>query len=163
MVDIHIARMTEKFAVEALCWKYEKPYDFYNNILTTSAIVELLGGDYYALVDSSHKLVGFFCTGKSAKVPSGERNAAYLEDCVDLGLGMNPDLTGKGLGDQFLQRILRFIEREHQEKDIRLTVATFNERAIRLYEKNHFIREHRFYYKETEFITMKRKNTIGQG
>ncbi|MFD1065822.1 GNAT family N-acetyltransferase [Oceanobacillus locisalsi] len=158
-MDIHIARMTQKYAVEALCWKYEKPYDFYNNILTTSAIVELLGGNYYAIVDSSYKLVGFFCTGRSAKIPAGERNAAYIEDCVDLGLGMNPALTGKGKGDMFLKRILHFIEQEHKGKSIRLTVASFNKRAIRLYEKNGFIKEHLFYYKEMEFITMKRHNS----
>ncbi|GIO21542.1 N-acetyltransferase [Oceanobacillus sp. J11TS1] len=156
-MNIHIVRMTQKYAIEALCWKYEKPYDFYNNVLTTSAIVELLGGNYYALVDSSRDLVGFFCTGRSAKVPAGERNAAYIEDCVDLGLGMNPVLTGKGCGDYFLKRILHYLEQEYKGKAIRLTVATFNKRAIRLYEKNNFIREHRFYYKDMEFITMKRK------
>lgn len=157
-MDIHIVRMTQKYAVEALCWKYEKPYDFYNNVLTTSAIVELLGGGYYAMVDSSHRLIGFFCTGRSAKVPAGDRNAAYIEDCIDLGLGMNPQLTGKGNGDLFLKRILHFIEQEHKGKAIRLTVASFNKRAIKLYEKNHFIKEHQFHYKGIEFITMKRNN-----
>lgn len=160
LMDIHIARMTQKYAVEALCWKYEKPYDFYNNVLTTSAIVELLGGSYYAIVDSSYKLIGFFCTGRSAKIPAGERNAVYIEDCVDLGLGMNPVLTGKGHGDQFLKRILHFIELEYKGKPIRLTVASFNKRAIRLYEKNNFIKEHQFQYKDMEFITMKRNGTI---
>ncbi|WP_152654978.1 GNAT family N-acetyltransferase [Oceanobacillus sp. CFH 90083] len=159
-MDIHIARMTQKYAVEALCWKYEKPYDFYNNVLTTSAIVELLGGGYYAIVDSSCKLIGFFCTGRSAKIPAGDRNAVYIEDCVDLGLGMHPSLTGKGKGDLFLKRILHFIEEEHKGKPIRLTVASFNKRAIRLYKKNGFTKEHQFHYKGMEFITMKRSSAM---
>lgn len=152
-MDIQIDRMNQKYAIEALCWKYEKPYDFYNHVLTTGAIAELLGNRYYAMLESK-ELIGFFCMGRSAQVPSGDRYGVYMGDCVDIGLGMKPEWTGKGFGTVFLNHILDFVCGKYLNKDIRLTVATFNTRAIRLYENHGFIKKEKFLYKEVEYMTM---------
>ncbi|WP_249870652.1 GNAT family N-acetyltransferase [Oceanobacillus saliphilus] len=153
-MSLKVVKMNQHAAVEALCWKYEKPYDFYNNILTSNAILELLSNHYYGVQDDYNNLIGFFCTGRSAQVPAGNLLGAYEEDCVDVGIGMKPELTGKGKGYEFFTHILSFVCEKHKDKDIRLTVATFNERAIHLYEKFGFERKRLFHSDDTEFITM---------
>lgn len=42
----------------------------------------------------------------SAKVP---KVLAYTEKHIDIGIGMKPELTGKGLGFTFFSLILRYI------------------------------------------------------
>ncbi|WP_085992911.1 GNAT family N-acetyltransferase [Oceanobacillus senegalensis] len=159
-MQLIIKKMTEKYAVDVLCWKYEKPYNFYNNVLTSGAIMELLTYKYFVVLDKYNDLIGYFCIGRPAQIPDGELNGVYKEDCIDVGIGMKPRLTGKGKGHIFFSRILRFIQEKHPDKDIRLTVATFNERAIRLYKKLGFVEDASFYSKEMEFITMKRKREM---
>ncbi|WP_156288702.1 GNAT family N-acetyltransferase [Oceanobacillus salinisoli] len=151
-----IKNMTENYAIEVLCWKYEKPYDFYNNVLTSGAIMELLTYKYYVVLDDYNSLIGYFCTGRPAQVPAGDGHGAYKEDCIDVGIGMHPELTGKGKGSVFFSNVLRFLKEKHRGKDIRLTVATFNTRAIRLYEKVGFVRDFTFMSDDVEFITMKK-------
>jgi hypothetical protein len=53
-------------------------------------------------------------------------------------LGMRPDLTGRGLGEEFVHAGLRFARETYSPPAFRLTVATFNQRAIRVYERAGF-------------------------
>lgn len=149
-----IRNMTETYAIEVLCWKYERPYNFYNQVLTSHAIMELTGNKYYVVFDRYDVLIGFFCVGASAKVPAGYPHGAYQEACVDVGLGMKPAFTGKGLGFSFFSAILDFVAENYEGIDIRLTVATFNKRAIRLYEKSGFVEQTKFQSERAEFSTM---------
>ncbi|WP_442871699.1 GNAT family N-acetyltransferase [Anaerocolumna sp. MB42-C2] len=54
---------------------------------------------------------------------------------LDIGLGMKPILCGKGYGYSFVKSGLDFAQGNFNIKQIRLTVAAFNTRAIRIYEK----------------------------
>lgn len=161
-MNLQIRKMTEKYATEVLCWKYDKPYDFYNNVLTSGALMELLTYKYYVVLDNYQTIIGFFCTGKPAQVPAGDRLYLYEEDCIDIGIGLKPELTGKGYGRMFFTFILRFLE-ESDPRDIRLTVATFNKRAIKLYEQVGFIEQKRFERKDTEFMTMIKRKEVTNG
>ncbi|WP_068675553.1 GNAT family N-acetyltransferase [Oceanobacillus sp. Castelsardo] len=161
-MQLLIQKMTEKYAIEALCWKYEKPYNFYNNVLSGSAIMELLTNRYFVVLNEKNQLIGYFCVGKSARVPNGEVEGLYKEKCVDIGVGMRPELTGKGYGYLFFSTILEFVQENHVEKDLRLTVASFNQRAIHLYEKFGFVVKRRFTNKKVEFLIMKRKGDKGR-
>ena len=118
---------------------------------------ERLDGSYFAIVNDNKELFGFFCTGENAQVPSGQENGVYLEDLIDVGLGMNPKLIGKGNGLDFCSFILRNIEKNYKDTPIRLTVAKFNQRAIHLYEKLGFIEKDEFSNAFAEFITMVKK------
>ena len=158
MMKLYIEHMNEETATNILNWQYEKPYDFYNNEVTDEAMQELLDGTYYVLVDELKELIGFYCIGKSAQVPIGNRFGVYLDDYVDMGLGMNPNLVGKGNGFEFCSYIMKFIEENYQDTPIRLTVAKFNQRAIHLYEKLGFVLEHEFSTDFAEFITMVKKD-----
>lgn len=150
------SNMTKDFAVEAIQWKYEKPYDLYNNELNSEAIDEMLNNSYFAIVSEDNELIGYYCTGKSAQVPAGNKINAYEMDNLDIGVGMKPNLTGKGFGTTFFTFILQNIQRSNTISPMRLTVATFNKRAIRLYEKFGFVEQKKFDSDVTEFITMVR-------
>ena len=145
--------MTESHATEILNWQYPPPYDMYNQEVTQAGIEEHLNQSYKAIVDQNNNLIGFYCTGQPAQVPKGHEFNVYEKSCLDLGLGMKPELTGKGLGREFLA----FILAELDVDSLRLTVAKFNQRAIRLYEAFEFKRADMFTNGEVEFITMIRK------
>jgi len=53
-------------------------------------------------------------------------------------LGLRPDLTGKGLGLAFLNAGMIFAQEQFSARSWNLNVATFNKRAIRLYEQAGF-------------------------
>ncbi|WNF38402.1 GNAT family N-acetyltransferase [Bacillaceae bacterium IKA-2] len=157
-MELFIENMNEKIARETINWKYDKPYDFYNNELTEEGMKERLDGSYYAIVDNLEELFGFFCIGKTAQVPIGNKFGVYTDDLVDMGLGMNPKLVGKGNGLEFCSFIVRYIEKNYKDRPIRLTVAKFNHRAIHLYQQLGFVIKNEFSSDFAEFITMVKKS-----
>ena len=133
--------MNDEDAREIAGWRYEAPYDFYDMAKDPEGLEELLGpperrGGYYAVL-SDDELVGFFCLGPGGQLGSFD----YPDDgSLDVGLGLRPDLTGRGLGLEFLLAGLEFGRRHFAPAGFRLAVATFNERAIQVYERAGFRR-----------------------
>lgn len=156
-MHLHIEKMTGNNARYILEWKYEEPYDLYNNEATDEALQEMLDGSYYTLLNEQNDIAGFFCIGKNAQVPIGHRFGVYVDNLVDMGLGMHPTLVGKGNGTEFCTYIIQFIEEQYVGTPIRLTVAKFNKRAIRLYEKIGFVSVAEFSTDTTAFMTMIKK------
>ena len=149
-MKLYTQKMTKSQAIEILNWRYPPPYDLYNQEETTEALAELMDQSHRAIVDQAGHLIGFYCTGQPAQVPKGHEFNVYENAYLDIGLGMKPELTGKKLGREFLAFILKEIE----STTLRLTVATFNQRAIRLYEAFEFKRADTFTNGDTPFITM---------
>jgi RimJ/RimL family protein N-acetyltransferase len=136
-----IRRFVEGDGAAAASWRYPPPYDVYDE---DSAIVDdpaLATGEdeRYAVVDDG-ELVGFCTFGIDARVPGG----TYPDGPLDVGVGMRPELTGRGNGRRFLSAVLEFAERELGASAFRATVAEFNARAIRLCEGVGFRRVARF-------------------
>lgn len=153
-MKLRTVKIDRKNAEEILKWKYEPPYDFYNNELNEEELEELLDGSYFAIKNEASELIGFFCMGENAQVPKGRGFGVYEEECMDMGLGMNPKLTGKGDGTRFGISVLNEIEGKAGGLPIRLTVADFNKRAVHLYEKLGFVAKERFSTEAAGFITM---------
>ncbi|WP_204854992.1 GNAT family N-acetyltransferase [Salimicrobium jeotgali] len=150
--------MTEESAIRTLKWKYREPYDFYNCIFNEKEINERLDGSYKVVVDEySEEVFGFFCLGESARIPAGHQHGVYDEECVDLGVGMKPEKTGKGHGFKFMSFIVEYIREHYGKVCIRLSVAVFNERAIRLYKNSGFELRSSFLTDTSSFITMVRE------
>ncbi|WP_257788873.1 GNAT family N-acetyltransferase [Clostridium argentinense] len=59
----------------------------------------------------------------------------YIEEFFCLGVQMRPELTGKGFGTEFVRAIINFGKKKYNLSYIDLTVAKFNKRAIKVYEK----------------------------
>ena len=120
-------------------WRYDGPYSAYNG--NQASVASLLEPRYFyhSVHDDHGELVGYFCFGEDARVSAGKRLGLYeRETALDVGLGMRPDLTGQGLGAEFVQAGLRFAKATYDPEAFRLTVATFNRRAMRVYERAGF-------------------------
>ncbi len=144
-----LAPMTEEKAHEVIDWQYPEPYAFYN--LTGEVLGELLDGSYRVALEESGRVAAFYCTGASARVTGG----LYEEPgSVDIGLGLRPDLTSRGLGGPFLMDILEHLAGTLQPKQFRLTVVAANERAVRLYERLGFRTVRRFEGEVHAFLIM---------
>lgn len=101
-MDIH--KLTVEEANEINTWTYEEPYNLYSFSGEEEAIEELLDGTYYGCCDDNGEFIGYFCFGENAQVPGGRDAHLYGgEDVIDIGLGMKPALTGKGLGKIFFK------------------------------------------------------------
>jgi [ribosomal protein S18]-alanine N-acetyltransferase len=143
-VGIHFTwtLMTEEDARIILTWKYEAPYSIYNYPASETIIAQMLErrSPYYAARNEQRELVGFFCFGTVAQVWDNDIPALSTEDhIIDIGLAMRPDLTGKGLGLDFVKAGLCFAEEQFTPQRFRLFVLAWNQRAIRVYEKAGFI------------------------
>lgn len=131
-MDFVVRKMTAADAAAVAGWRYDGAYSFYDMDQDPDDLSELLDPasweqGYCSVADEEGDLVGFFCF-------------AVDGDVVEIGLGMRPDLTGRGLGLGFLEAGLEYAGAAWSPARFRLAVATFNERAIRLYERAGFRR-----------------------
>ncbi|HEU6446225.1 MAG TPA: GNAT family N-acetyltransferase [Gaiellaceae bacterium] len=102
-------------------WRYEPPYDFYDRDVDPVLNPER----FHVALDEDGSLVGFY----------------YFEvkgDALEIGLGLRPDLTGRGLGLEFFRAGVEFGRERFRPALIVLNVAAFNERAIKVYERAGF-------------------------
>jgi RimJ/RimL family protein N-acetyltransferase len=124
---------------EITAWRYAPPYDFYDWDPADDPALLLLPEDRnLAALDEDGLLAGFVCFGAGGQVPGGVDAGEYDEPLLDIGLGLRPDLTGRGLGLAFVQAALEAGRELHRPAGFRLTVATFNLRAITVYERAGF-------------------------
>ena len=126
--------MSDEEAREISRWHYDPPYDVYDATSDKDDLEELLDPErrrdaYFSVFDESGDLVGFFQFEREGRT-------------VDVGLGMRPDLTGKGLGVEYVLAGLQFARERFAPERFTLSVTTFNERAIRVYERAGFERGH---------------------
>lgn len=122
--------MDDESAQAIAGWHYAGMYAFYDMDQDVDDLRELLdprkrNGRYYHVTDAQGALIGFFCFERE-------------QEAVVVGLGLRPDLTGKGWGQAFLEAGLAFAREQYRPATFVLTVATFNQRAIRVYRKAGF-------------------------
>ncbi|MCL2421717.1 MAG: GNAT family N-acetyltransferase [Defluviitaleaceae bacterium] len=151
-----IIPMIEEYAHQISQWKYDGIFSFYNPSQEDSD--ELMDGTYFVCIDQNEMLIGNYCFGKNARIPTVEENV-YDDGFLDIGLGLKPDLCGKGYGLSFFIDGLKFAQKTFNTNDFRLSVATFNERAIKVYKKAGFYIEHEVTnsYYDNKFFIMKCK------
>ena len=103
---------------ELMEWHYEPPYDFYDidaDPLDEATTLVVCGEDGRA-----EAFWGF----------------THPEDgVVEIGIGLRPDLCGRGLGERFLRNELDYAREQFHPRTFRLYVASWNARAIALYER----------------------------
>lgn len=117
-------------------WAYPAPYDFYNwDPADEPELLTMPAAGCSAVHDLVKGLIGFACFGIQGQVPGGARAGLYDAPGIDIGLGLRPDLTGLGLGLGFLEAIVVEACQRYDPPALRLTVAAFNLRARRVYER----------------------------
>lgn len=149
--------MTQEQAEEiAYHWHYEGEYAFYDITADEEDLKEFLDplerGDSHFSVFIEGDLVGFFSFD------------AKEDGTVALGLGMKPGRTGQGEGILFLQSGLEFADKIYAPKRFVLSVAAFNQRAIRVYERAGFHKVREFIQETNgghyDFISMEFNRTV---
>jgi [ribosomal protein S18]-alanine N-acetyltransferase len=137
----------------AFNWHYDGEYSFYDMEADEEDLDEFSNpekrGNTTFAVSKENELVAFFSVSKIA-------NRIF-----DIGLGMRPNLTGKGNGIEFLSAGINFVQSAFKSEKITLSVATFNQRAIKLYRKVGF-KDVEVYLQDTngskfEFLKMEYK------
>lgn len=154
----HWSSMNREAAEAISRWQYPKPYDLYNSGSDLETIAEFMAGEYFCAYDDSSSLAGFCCRGLSAQVPAGIMVNAYADPAfLDIGLGMRPDLVGRGLGYHYVGAVIDFFSQPSGTTGLRLTVARFNQRAMVVYQRHHFVAGLAFSGHGIEFLTMQRR------
>jgi len=149
---VNVEDWGETHADDVAAWHYEPPWDFYD-LASDPA-------DEAAMRDPARAAHLRAVLGENGRLEA----FWYFDwhgDVVEVGIGLRPDLTGGGLGESFLRAQLEYASQHWNPVTFRLFVASWNERAIRLYERLGFhevARETRRFelVGDHEFIRMER-------
>jgi ribosomal-protein-alanine N-acetyltransferase len=126
-VTFLVRPLTQADAEAVAAWRYPGDYAFYDWTADPGDLALLLDparrrDAFHAAEGEDGSLAGFFQIEPSA-------------GSVELGLGLRPDLCGRGLGKGFTHTGIELVRRLHGPVRITLAVAAFNRRAITVYER----------------------------
>jgi ribosomal-protein-alanine N-acetyltransferase len=150
----HFSALTQANAEAIARWHYPEPFSFYDWAEDPDGLGELLdpalrGDAYFAVEDGAGDLIGYFSFKR------GDPGTLVI------GLGLRPERTGQGLGGAFLQAGLDYARSRFEPANFALSVATFNRRAIAVYERAGFKAVRVFMHStnggEWEFVEMRRE------
>jgi [ribosomal protein S18]-alanine N-acetyltransferase len=131
--------LDEDSARTILHWKYDAPYDIYNlaspNPEETLQYLLYPQNVFYGIYRQQGQLEAFCSFGPDGQVPGGE----YSTPALDIGLGVRPDLTGQGHGSEYVNAVIQFAYSTYKPDRLRVTIAAFNSRALRVWEKAGFL------------------------
>jgi ribosomal-protein-alanine N-acetyltransferase len=120
-----IVAMAPVYAEQITTWRYPPPYDCYDMTGADPADLMDPASGYYALLDDD-ELVGFRSFGVDGQVPGWP----YDDSALDTGGGLRPELTGRGLGRSAIATGLDFGQQRFSPTAFRMTIASFNTRAM---------------------------------
>jgi [ribosomal protein S18]-alanine N-acetyltransferase len=138
--SVQIVAMTAAYAADIASWRYPAPYDVYDMSGSDASFLTSPEAGFFALTDAS-ELIGFRSFGPDGQVPGG----SYDSSALDTGGGLRPDLTGRGLGREAIATGLAFGRERFAPAAFRVTVASFNLRALRVVEALGFRRVDSFH------------------
>ncbi|KMM38060.1 GNAT family N-acetyltransferase [Guptibacillus hwajinpoensis] len=135
-MNYHFKIMNQNEVEKVISWKYEGVYAFYDMEADMEDLREFrefaADNRNYWSVYEKEMLVGFF--------------SYHDQDLnqVEIGLGMNPEMVGQGYGLSFLEAGIEKAIDLYQPSSLSMSVAEFNKRAIKVYQKAGFIKENTF-------------------
>jgi ribosomal-protein-alanine N-acetyltransferase len=127
------APMNKEYANAIADWHYDDVYSFYDMAADEDDLRIFMDANNWqdiikAAFDENDELVGWA--------------SFYTEnDEFWLSLGLRPDLTGRGLGREFVSECVNYLALEYKltKPIIKLAVALFNQRAIKVYQRAGFV------------------------
>jgi ribosomal-protein-alanine N-acetyltransferase len=114
------APMNEKYADDVANWRYDDVYSFYDMAADED--------DLRILMDTRN-------WQNTIKAVLNENDEFWLS------LGLRPDLTGQGLGEEFVSECVRHAILQYKliRNTIKFAVALFHQRAIKVYQRAGFV------------------------
>jgi ribosomal-protein-alanine N-acetyltransferase len=147
-------KMNNQYAHLILNWHYEKPFDFYDFSYDEDDYQEWMekikNNDWENeyIVFYNKEFIGFFIF-------------ILEENYLEIALGLHPDLTSQGIGQSFVEAGIEYAKSNFKFDFLILNVASFNIRAIKVYQRVGFIEEEHFVQKinnqDYDFIKMVRR------
>lgn len=130
-VEYTFTPMTQADAKELCAWRYDGAYSVYDFIPYEDAARQgwsiadaaVLARCFVSAKNAQGKLCGFF------------RLEVQPDGAVEIGLGLAPDICGKGNGAAFVRSLTTYAQQKHPQKPLYMEVRPFNQRAVRCYEK----------------------------
>jgi len=152
-MKLRVTDFMETHAKEICGWKYEGEYSIYNypewdkisNDKWGITIEEKRNSEFNAVIDDYNCLCGYI-------------RLLNKDEYILLGIGLKPSLCGHGLGSSLMEIVKQRCKKIYPGKKIVLEVRSFNERAIKCYQRAGFTVDHT-YKKDTplgysEFVRM---------
>lgn len=158
-MQLFVQPINESQIREMVQWQYEPPYDIYNLDSPLDNVPEAI--TYFsapeirchAIVDENGRFLAFCTFGEDATVSGGD----YSAEALDIGLGVRPDYTGKGLGAAFVTAVIHYARTTYHPPMLRVTIAEVNTRAQRVWSQQGFAVQSRFeasVFIEASFLIM---------
>ncbi|MEM8809231.1 MAG: GNAT family N-acetyltransferase [Cyanobacteria bacterium P01_G01_bin.38] len=134
-MEFEFQSLKKRHALAILSWRYPAPYDVYNFAPEThQADLRYLidpKNAFFAILNRQGELEGYCSFGADGQVPGGN----YSAQALDLGMGIRPDLVGQGRGKAYVLAVARYGTQRYQTRQLRVTIAAFNQRAQRVWQK----------------------------
>ncbi len=139
---IEVRPSTEQDVREFAGWRYDMPYDAYdiNESLQEAVAYFLDTGTHCHTLHEGDAVVGYCTFGHDAQVRGGD----YRVDAIDIGLGVRPQRTGAGEGSRFVDAVVTHAIAASDPSLLRVTIATGNVRALRVWIRAGFSEVSRF-------------------
>lgn len=129
-------------------WKYKKEYSIYDYSNEADHMLdeEAWGRGIFAVLNDEKDLIGelsiefYDAQGQTTEYFHFDDVALVNGRELWLGFGLRPDLVGRGLGVEFVLACVEYaIQKYHYRGEyVGLGVATFNQRAVKTYERAGF-------------------------
>lgn len=149
-IQLTFAPLGAEHVPEILTWRYEPPYDIYNmgdgteDPIGLAEAIEYFSQPKYhfkaILKQSTGELAAFCSFGPDGQVGGGD----YGQPAIDIGLGVHPANTGRGLGRTFVAATIAFAEQNFDQPRLRVTIAEFNRRAQKVWTHHRFVPVRKF-------------------
>ncbi|TPG33577.1 hypothetical protein EAH80_14955 [Mycobacterium hodleri] len=117
--------MTPDDAVQISGWHYPGRWSVYDLHSPTDIVDEL--DLYRAVTDGDDNLIGFLCVDSAARVPGLNADPNIL----DVGVGMDSCLVGRGNGQAFGKAVLEYLNSRHPGRPLRAVIQSWNVRSRR--------------------------------
>ncbi len=138
--DITLRPLTDADRNAIARWHYGGEQQIYD---PGSGALTLRAPDHIAFAKPDGTLVGYGTFGEDARVPGGRYEPGETP-ITDLGIGLAPDIVGRGCGSTALRLLVEEARARVPDTRLRATVATSNARASALVRGAGFLPTHEF-------------------
>jgi len=143
-MNVSFRPVNEGDVQQFLTWRYPPPYDIYNfeDEVTPKEIEYYLipPFQFHVMLDVEGSIIAYCSFGEDGQVAGGD----YSKNALDIGLGLRPNLTSQGKGIDYVQEVINFAIDTFNPNALRVTIAEFNLRAQKVWQKAGFVKDSHF-------------------